>query len=413
MKYLILGSSAAGINGAREIRRLDPKGEITIISKDKTIYSRCIMHLHVAGQRTLERLNFVDDDFLEKYNINYIGDSNVINLDWKNKVVELEKGDKISYDKLLIATGSKTFFPPIKNLDKAKNALGFRNFEDALELMELIKDKDNIVVVGAGLVGMDAVTGLLGRNKNISIVEMSNRVLSVQLDKRAASVYEKAFQDKGVRFYFGTGVTMVNLDEENKVKSVTLGSDVEIPCEILIVAAGVRPNTEFLIDTGIEMERGGLVIDTKGRTNVPDVYGAGDVTGWGPIWPVAVKEGVIAGSNMAGIDREMTDFFCNKSTMNYFGIPTMSLGISEPPDESYKVEIEEDNNGNYKKIIQKDGIIKGAILQGDLSYSGTITQLIRENIDVTKVKKPLFKIDYSDFFHVKDNFEFSYEKLDN
>lgn len=410
MKYVILGSSAAGMNGAREIRKLDKDGEITLISKDETVYSRCTIHYHMAGSRTIEELNFVEKDFFQRYNVNWIGGTEAIGLDTEKKVVKLSNDQDVSYDKLLIATGSRSFLPPIKNLDKAKNVVGFRNIEDAIEVMELSKEKDNIVVVGAGLVGVDAVSGMVNMGKNISLVEIADRLLSVQLDKRASSTYEKLFESKGVKFHLEKSVQEVNLDSEGNVKSLTLSDGTEIPCELLIVAAGVRPNTQFLKDTDLELERGGLVIDSKGRTSDPDVFGAGDITGWGPIWPVAVKEGVIAGSNMAGVEIEMTDFFCNKSTMNYFGIPTMSLGISEPKDNSYLVEIEEDGKGNYKKIIHKDGEIKGAILQGDLSYAGTLTQLIKENIDVSKVKKPLFEIDYSDFFHVKDNFEFTYKE---
>lgn len=410
MKYVILGSSAAGINGAKEIRKIDPDGEILLISKDKIIYSRCIMHHHMSGDRTLEDLRFVEDDFFDRYNIELMGETEVIDLDSEKKIVSLSNKKDISYDKLLIATGSKTFYPPIKNLNRAKNVLGFRNIEDALDIMELAKEKEDIVIVGAGLVGVDAVAGLVNSNKNISLVEMADRLLSIQLDKKASSRYEEAFEEKGVKFHFSVSVQEVNLDEENNIKSLTLSDGQEIPCELLIVAAGVRPNTEFLAGSKIELERGGLVIDSRGGTSDPDIYGAGDVTGWGPIWPVAVKEGIIAGSNMAGVEREMTDFFTSKSTMNFFGIPTMSLGINEPEDDSYIVEIEKDGMGNYKKIIHKDGKIHGAILQGDLSYAGTLTQLIKENIDVTRVKKSLFQIDYSDFFHVKDNFEFSYEE---
>lgn len=114
---------------------------------------------------------------------------------------------------------------------------------------------------------------------------------------------------------------------------------------------------------------------------------------------------------MCGINSEMTDFFASKSTMNFLGIPTMSLGINTPPDETYQIEIESDDDGNYKKIIHKDGKIYGAILQGDLSYSGVLTQLIKRKIDVSKIEKPLFKIDYSDFFNEKSNFEFYYEEV--
>ena len=105
----------------------------------------------------------------------------------------------------------------------------------------------------------------------------------------------------------------------------------------------------------------------------------------------------------------MTDFFASKSTMNFLGIPTMSLGINTEPDDTYEVVTYSDDNGNYKKVIHKDGKIYGAIIQGDLSYAGVLTQLVKRKIDISKIKKPLFDIDYSDFFNEKANFEFYYE----
>ncbi len=410
MKYVVIGSSAAGINGARELRKQDKDAEIVLISKDDIVYSRCIMHHYMCGNRTVEELNFVEKDFFDKYKIDWIGGREAVGLDSKERLVKLDNEEEVSYDKLLIASGAKPFFPPIENLKEAGNVVGFRDMADTFEIMEKIEKVDNIVVIGGGLVGVDSIAGLVHLDKNIRLVEMENRLLPLQLDKRSSATYEEAFEEKGVKFYFNNCVQKLNLDENGNVKSLLL-EDEEIPCELLIVAAGVRPNTEFLKDTELELEQGGLVIDPRGRTNDPDIYGAGDVTGWGPIWPVAVKEGIIAANNMAGGDREMNDFFASKSTMNFFGIPTMSLGINEPKDDSYLVEIEEDRKGNYKKIIHKDGKIQGAILQGDLSYSGTLTQMIRQNIDVSKIKKSLFDIDYSDFFHVKDNFEFSYEEV--
>lgn len=413
MKYVVIGSSAAGMNGAREVRRLDKDAEIVLISKDETVYSRCIMHHYICGIRTLEELSFVEKDFFEKYNIEFINGTEAVDLDVDNKVIKLSNDEEISYDRVLIASGAKPFFPPIKNLDKAGNAFGFRDMSDTFEILDALEDKKDVVVVGGGLVGIDFIAGLVekeGADKNISLVEIADRLLPMQLDKRASSTYEELFEERGVDFYLDNSVQEVKLDDEENVKSIVLASGEELSCDVLIVAAGVRPNTEFLKNTDIELERGGLVIDPDGRTSHPDVFGAGDVTGWGPIWPVAVKEGIIAGSNMVGEEREMTDFFASKSTMNYFDVPSMSIGMCQVEDDSYLIEIEEDNKGNYKKIIHKDGKIYGAILQGDLSYAGTLTQLLKENIDVSKVKKSLFDIDYSDFFHVKDNFEFSYEE---
>ena len=396
MRYVILGSSAAGVNGAKEIRKLDPNGEIIMISKDETIYSRCILHHYMSRHRTMNRLRFVEGDFFERYRIKWVGGTEAIGLNAEKKEVYLSNGETVGYDKLLIGTGSNSFFPPIENMNKAKNVLGFRNIDDCIEIMEKIDKVDNIVIMGGGLVGVDALIGLIDSKKNLYLVEMQDRLLSIQLDKRAAKTYEDAFRRRGVNFYFGVGAQKLNLHEEDNIKSLTLSN-------------GVRANIGFLKGSTIEVDKKGLIIDRSGRTNDSDVYGAGDVTGRGPIWPVAVKEGVIAGSNMVGVHREMTDFFTSKSTMNFFGIPTMSLGINEPLDSSYSVEIEEDIKGNYKKVIHKDGKIYGAILQGDLSYAGVLTQLIRENIDISKVKKPIFKIDYSDFFNITDNFEFSYE----
>jgi NAD(P)H-nitrite reductase large subunit len=132
------------------------------------------------------------------------------------------------------------------------------------------------------------------------------------------------------------------------------------------------------------------------------------VSGTSPIWPAAVKEGIIAASNMVGVPRKMTDFFASKSTMNFLGIPSMSLGDVNPEEGSCSVEIR-DTGDSYKKIVHQDGKITGAILQGDLAYGGILQQLIARNIDITKVKKPIFDVDYSDFFHINENFEYYYE----
>jgi len=408
MKYVVLGASASGINGARELRNLDKEAEITLISKDDKIYSRCILHHYMEGIRDVKKLEFVEDDFINKNNIKWIKNVEATKLDISLKEVMISNGEKVKFDKLLIATGCNTFFPPIPNLKSAPNAIGFRNFDDCEKIMELSKKCKSIVVMGAGLVGIDVISGLIHTEKNIALVEMKDHMLSIQLDKKAASAYEKGFENKGIKQYYEKGIKELIVDEEGKILDILLTSGEKISCDLLIVAAGVRANVSFLENSGIETDKFGLVIDQFGKTNCEDIYGAGDVTGRNPIWPTAVKEGIIAANNMAGIKSEMTDFFASKSTMNFLGIPTMSLGINEPIDETYRVETESNDNGNYKKMIHKDGKIYGVILQGDLSYAGVLTQLIKCQIDILKVKKPIFKIDYSDFFNIKENFEFTY-----
>lgn len=407
MRYVVIGASASGISGAKTLRDIDKYAEIILVSKDKYVYSRCILHHYISGHRDVEALNFADKDYFQKYNIKWIKGVEVTGLNPESHILKLSNTENLKYDKVLIATGASAFIPPIKNLREANNVVGLRNLNDAVKIKEVAKNIKNVVVLGAGLVGIDAISGLIDYDVKISLVEMNDRILGLQLDKYSAGRYEELFRGKGVNLKFGVKAEELIVDKDNNPKELLINTGEKIPCELVVVATGVRPNVAFLEDSGVETDKFGLIIDERGQTNVQDVYGAGDVTGRNPIWPTAVKEGIIAGSNMAGVEIIMTDFFGSKNTMNFLGLPTMSLGIIEAPDETYKVETQVDEN-EYKKIIHKDGKIYGAIIQGDLSYAGVLTQLIKEKIDISKVKKPIFKIDYADFFNIKENFEYTY-----
>ncbi|EPB8177804.1 NAD(P)/FAD-dependent oxidoreductase [Clostridium perfringens] len=407
MRYIVVGASAAGISGAKTLRELDKDAEIILVSKDENVYSRCILHHYISGHRDIEALDFTDRDFFEKYNIEWKKGLEVKSIDDREHVIVLSNGESLKYDKILLATGASAFIPPVENLREAKNVVGLRNLEDAIKIKEEAEKVKNVVVLGAGLVGIDAIAGLAFKDLNVTLVEMGDRVLPIQLDKYASSKYEKRFEDAGVKLKLGVRAEKVLIDENKNPKALLINTGEEIPCELIIVATGVRSNVAFLKDSSIETDRFGLIINEKGETNARDVYGAGDITGRNPIWPTAVKEGIIAANNMVGNEIFMEDFFGSKNTMNFLGLTTMSLGVVNVPDDSYTEEIGISGE-NYKKIIHKDGKIYGAIIQGDLSYAGVLTQLIKEKIHVSKVKKPLFEIDYADFFNIKENLEYTY-----
>jgi NAD(P)H-nitrite reductase large subunit len=407
MRYVVVGSSAAGINAVRELRRYDKDGEIVLVSKDVNIYSRCILHQYLCGERTLERLNFAEKDFDTVYNVTWMKGREAVGLRPKDHVLVLDGGEELSYDKLLIATGSHTFIPPIKGLSEADNYIGFRNIDDIEVLKKVAETAENIVVLGSGLIGIDCATGFLEMGVKVTLVDFAGWLLNKQLDERAARSYIVAFKARGVNQYYGVGVSEVRV-KDGSIYEIVLSDGTVLPCDFFVVTAGVRSNVEFLADSGLELSRFGLVYDESGRTSDPDVYGAGDVSGLGLIWPVAVKEGMVAAANMAGKNERMTDFFASKSTMSFLGINTMSLGTVTPEDDSYRVDIY-DKDGVYKKIVSKDGVIVGALLQGDLAYGGVLQQMIARKLDVRRVRKPLFEIDYSDFFHEKEDYEFAYE----
>lgn len=409
MRYVILGSSAAGIHGAKELRRLDKESEIVLISSDKEIYSRCILHHYLSGERNLKQLSFAENDFVKRYQIRWMKGRTCVSLDRKACQAVLENGETVGYDKLLIATGSHTYIPPVKHLKEAVNVCGFRNIQDIDGLKEAAKQAEHMIVMGAGLVGLDCVMGLLGIGRTATLIESAGWLLSKQLDERAAQTYQKAFLEKGITQHYGVGIEEAVLDKRGQICQVILTDGKRLPCDYMVVTAGVRPNIEFLEGSGIEVGKLGLLYDETGKTNDERVYGAGDVSGSSPIWPAAVKEGIIAAANMAGEKRHMTDFFASKATMNFLGIPTMSLGDVNPGDGDFQVMVREKRD-SYKKMICRNGRITGAVLQGDLAYGGILQQLIARKINIAKVKKPVFDIDYSDFFHMDENFEYYYEQ---
>lgn len=402
-----MGASASGINAARTLRQFNKECEIILVSKDEYVYSRCILHHFLDGRREIEALDFTPDNFFDMYDIEWIKGVEVVGIEIKEKKINLDNGKSIEYDKLLLAAGASSFLPPIENLRTANNVIGLRNLDDAIKIKEIATKVKNIAILGAGLVGVDALAGLLDYDVNLTLIEMGDRLLPLQLDKYAASKYEERLKKEGVNLKFGVKAEKVIVDNNNNPISILLNTGEEVPCDLIIACAGVRSNIGFLKDTGIECDKFGLIINEKGETNVKDIYGAGDITGRNPIWPTAVKEGIIAANNMVGKETYMEDFFGSKNTMNFCGLATMSLGLVTKPDDTYEEVVDIDGK-DYKKIIYKDGAIYGAIIQGDLSYVGVLTQLIKEKINVNKVKKPLFDIDYSDFFNETENLEFVY-----
>lgn len=407
MAYVVVGASAAGINAAKTLREINKDIEIILVSKDEYVYSRCILHHFLDGRRDIEDLDFSPGEFFKKYDIKWMKGVEVTGIDTKEKNLKLDNGEDLPYEKVVLATGASSFLPPIENLRTANNVIGLRNLDDAIRIKEIAPKVKNIIILGAGLVGVDAMAGLLDYDAKVTMIEMGDRILPLQLDHYAANVYIERLKEEGVDFRFNVRAEKVIVDENNNPVAIKLNTGEEVPGELIIACTGVRSNVGFLEGSGIECDKFGLIFNPKGETNVKDVYGAGDISGRNPIWPTAVKEGLIAANNMCNKDIYMEDFFGSKNTMNFCGVATMSLGTVIKPDDTYE-EAVEIKGKDYKKIIHKNGTIYGAIVQGDLSYVGVLTQLIKDKINIDRVKKPIFQIDYSDFFNEKENLEFVY-----
>ncbi|MDS1029451.1 FAD-dependent oxidoreductase [Bacillota bacterium LX-D] len=412
MQYVIIGSSAAGISAVSAIRELDPKNSIIMISKDKQIYSRCQLPEIITGERTLKESCFIPANFFEKYRVKWIDDTGVTHINTDAHVVETNNGQKITFDRLLIATGASSFFPPIDNLQKGRQICGLRNIDDALQIVDYAHDMKKAVIIGAGLVGVEAALALNDLGLKVTLVENASHILPLQLDQTAAGNYERLLNEHQINIYTNEIVTKIHLDEKQNVTHVELKSGVILPADLIIVATGITPNIQFLDHVPIKINRG-IIVNEKQETSIPNIYAAGDVCASTesftakitptPIWPLAIEQGRIAGTNMAGGNKQRTINFAYKNSMNLFGLSTISYGFTEAPNENYTTHIQFER-GSYKKLIIKDGILFGAIFQGDISGAGIYGKLIAEKISINSLPpERLFSISYANFFNQQEN----------
>ena len=404
MKHLIIGAGAAGITAAKTIRSLRPEDEIVILAEDNHIISRVMLYKYINNERDVESLSFVEEGFLDKNKIGWVGGQKVTHIDPVSKKVSTEQ-TTFSYDKLLIAPGAKSTIPPICILEVVKNLYGFRSLEDAKAIREAALPGEKAVVIGAGLVGMAVAESLLKMGKEVAVVEMGPSILSLNLDERAAGAYQAKFEEAGCKFYLGQSVTGTEVDGDGNIQVVNLGDGTDLPCDFVVAATGAKPEVEFLVDSGIEHDRA-LKVDQHLATNFPDVYGAGDVTGLSGIWPNAMRQGEVAGKNMAGESVVYEDTFAVKNTVHFYNLVTLTIGAIRP-EEGDLVEIRNDRKG-YRKLIIRGGRIVGIILQGDISNSGFWQYLIKHNIQVDHLNKSIWKVGFADFVSFNEEGEYEW-----
>lgn len=416
MKNLIIGASAAGISAAKKLRELDNEAEITIISKDEEVYSRCMLHHLIGGERTLDELSFISDDFWQQYDINWLKGKEVKRVQPEAKSVLLANNSEYEYDQLLVATGSTPFLPPIDNIEQSKGVFGLRDLADAKEIASLGAKIEEAVVIGAGLVGMDAALGLNELGLDLTIVEFENRILARQLDEEASLRYQARFNEAGIKVITNRSAEEVLVDAADQVQGLKLDNGEEVSAQLVVVATGVRPNLDLINNTPIKVDEG-IVVNQYQETNLDDIYAAGDVSEseeifsdeltLTPIWPLAVKQGKVAAHNMAGEEMKLTDNFAYQNSMRFLGLSAITYGLVEVDSADYNVYVSQDKN-NYKKLILKDNKLRGAIFVGDINESGVYGKLIKEKIDLSNYKDRLFELSYGDFFREKKNGEFRY-----
>ena len=307
----------------------------------------------------------------------------------------------------MLATGGKPFVPKMEGQDK-DGVFTFTNISDAQHLVAKIDSihAKSAVVIGAGLIGISVTEALVKRGLKVTVVELQEKILSLILDAKASDIVEAVIRKAGVNFATGQSVQKILGKPENDgaVGGVILTKGDQVPCDLVIVAIGVIPRTELVAGTAVKINRG-IVVDNSMQTNVPDVYAGGDVAeaydfilGQNrllPLWPLAVLEGRVAGYNMAGT-KTSYEGGTNMSSLKYFGIPIVSIGLANPKDDAtLEVLVKQDAEHNvYKKLVLKNNVIVGLTLVNCIERAGVLFYLMKNAINVKKIKQQLLSDDF-------------------
>ena len=386
MQYVIIGNSTAATFAIEGIRAIDKAGSITVISDEtRPAYGRPLISYYLYGRIKLENTDYRSASFYTDNGVTLKYGVRAEKIDPKKKTVALSDGSTIGYDKLLVATGSSPLVPPADGLDTVKYHT-FMTMDAALALEKELSPEKRVLVVGAGLIGLKCVEGILDRVGSVTVVDLAARILPSILDEEGSAIVQERLEARGVNFVLGDCAVRY------APGLATLRSGKEVPFDILVIAAGVRPNVSLVREAGGEVNRG-IVVNDRQETTIPDVYAAGDncesydiCSGTRRILallPNAAFQGETAGRNMAGGDAAF-DKAAPFNALGLFDTHIATAGV-------YEGEAYTDTSEGYKKLFVKDNKLVGFILIDCIERAGIYTSLIREQTPLDTVDFELLK----------------------
>ncbi len=397
-KYLIIGSSHAGLSAAEAIRLYDQDGALTMISAEKAYpYSPTILPYVVSGKVHEDRIFLRDQVWFDKRNIRFLNGATVTGVHAEKKSVSLESGREMSYEKLLIATGAEPELPPVAGLKECPH-YKLRTVDDAINIRGALKKGGSAIVLGGGLIGMHAAENMARAGLKVTVVEMLRQVLPGYFDPQAAGLIQKVFTENGVKILTGNPAT--NVTSAHGACAVSLRNGLDLSAHVLLVAAGVRPRISFLAGSPVGTDAG-ILVDERMRTSAQDIWAAGDVAQAGSflgpekilngIVPDAVEQGRIAGMDMAG-DPSLKPYSGGiaMNTYSFFGNRSFSVGLSlaEASEEDLEVDTIYSPAGlKYQKLVFREDRLIGASAINAALDPGVICQTIRRKVQMGEMKR--------------------------
>ncbi len=386
-RYIIIGNGVAGTTAAENIRKLDQEGTIIILSnEDLSFYYRIRLNEYLSGDLKEEDLLAKKAGWYKEHKIDLRLQSPVVSGDPQKKVVVAKDNEEFSYDTVLIATGSHSFIPPITG-SETNGVFAIRSIQDCREITGWAKKVEDVVLIGGGLLGLEAGNALLRLGLKVTVVEFFPRLLPRQLDVDGAKRLQAIME--GMGFSFRLGAKTQEITGDNLVTGVSLEGGESLSAQMVIISAGVRPNMELAQPLGLETDKG-IKVDERLRTNQPDIYAAGDVAEFRGmpygIWPAAMEQGKTVGTNMAGGD-SVYKGTTMANTLKVVGVDLASAGEIDAEGKFDSKMVRDEKI--YKKIVLDNNLIIGCIMLGDKKGFNQITQMMSEKRDVREIKDQL------------------------
>ena len=392
MGIVIIGNGIVAISAVEAIRQLNRDCEITIVSKEREpAYTPCFLYRYVTGEIGKKRLYIRGDDFYDANRIKIISGAAVAEVIPDDSRVRLSNGTGLGYNRLLIAAGSNPVIPKIQGID-GDGVFTFKTISDADRILSKIKKYREVVVIGAGFIGLEIAEALCIKGCRVTVVEREDRILPRMLDSEMAEIVQRHIEKNGIKILTTKEVVLVKRGFGNKVKGVMLNDGKTIPCDMVIASVGVKPNLEMLKNGSIKTNQG-ILVDDRMRTNISNIYAAGDIAeieigGIRKVNPIhinAVKSGWIAGCNMADNERYFDAHLEDMNVVTFFGLPVLSIGVQK----GEKVFKRDTPKGMIKVYTGGDGLLRGAQLIGDVLKGGIYLSLMRRGVPLSEIHPPI------------------------
>ena len=393
LKLVMIGNGMAGVRTLEELLKLAPElYEITVFGAEPhPNYNRILLSPVLAGEQTFDAIVLNDLEWYLDNGIRLMLNRKVVEIDRVKRRVIADDGSEAAYDRLLIATGSKPFMLPIPG-NHLDGVIGYRDIADTQTMLEATRAHKRAVVIGAGLLGLEAAHGLKRRGMEVTVVHLGEWPMDRQLDQTAGTLLQTALERRGLSFRMKKQTAELLGNEAGRVRAVRLADREVIEADLVVMAAGIRPNSELAEKAGIPCNRGILVDDTL-QTYDPRIYAVGECanhrgTAYGLVAPLFEQAKVCANHlAMLGFSRYLGSVTSTK--LKVTGIDLFSAGDYMGGDGTETITLRDPIGGTYKKLVIKDDILVGACLYGDTADGSWYFRQIREGSSVSGIRNCL------------------------